>query len=75
MTAVRERLPNRRPGRTSEIDVAGRRYCVTVSNFADGCDRCWQRRPHRREKAPRRAKNGAPVRFSGGAASSQGGGS
>jgi hypothetical protein len=36
MTAVRERLPNRRASTTFEVEVAGLKYTATVSRFADG---------------------------------------
>jgi hypothetical protein len=36
MIAIRERLPDRRSSETFDVDVAGRRYRVTVSRYADG---------------------------------------
>jgi hypothetical protein len=36
MTAVRERLPNRRASTTFDLEVAGLKYTATVSRFTDG---------------------------------------
>ena len=36
MSLNRERLPNRRPAETFEIEVNGLRYIATASRFADG---------------------------------------
>jgi hypothetical protein len=36
VTAVRERLPNRRASTTFEVEVGGRKYRVTISRYADG---------------------------------------
>jgi hypothetical protein len=35
-THPRERLPNRRPGETFELEVGGLRYICTVGRFRDG---------------------------------------
>ena len=75
MTAVREKLPNRRASRTFEIEVAGRRHSSTFSNFADGaiaeiflenhksgCDAHTAAGVIEGENPPRRAKNGSMAR-------------
>jgi hypothetical protein len=36
MSATRERLPNRRPAETFELEVAGLKYTATVGRFLDG---------------------------------------
>ena len=36
MTAARQRLPNRRPSETFDIDVNGRRYRCSASRYPDG---------------------------------------
>jgi hypothetical protein len=36
MTAARQRLPDRRPCATFELEVGGLRYICTVGRFADG---------------------------------------
>jgi hypothetical protein len=36
MTAARERLPNRRASETFSIEVAGRKYRVSISLYSDG---------------------------------------
>lgn len=36
MTAVRERLPNRRASTTLQVEVGGRRYRATISRYGDG---------------------------------------
>ena len=35
-TRLRQRLPNRRPGETFELEVDGLRYIATIGRFPDG---------------------------------------
>src|SRR6266481_6313138 len=37
MATVRERLPNRRPAETFELEAGGLRYRATVGRYPDGC--------------------------------------
>jgi hypothetical protein len=36
MTAIRERLPDRRASETFDVGIVGRQYRCTISRFADG---------------------------------------